>query len=341
MVKRSNLLDIIKGLMILFIITTHFRFAYPEDYMKFGFFYWIDMAVPVFMIITGNLMAVNSEKRNISIRQAYLPETLITKMMRFLIPFIPVVLIEVPILITVKSYGVYDVIKCIIEGGYGPGSYYTPIMIQMIFLGPLIHYIIKKYDVWGFVICYIITGVWEAISYSCGIGNNWYRLLAFRYISLFAFGCFIAIGKKKLNGVVLTVMFIIGVVWQTLLNYVPLQPPFMNNAWARVNLYSSLFVLPIMYILIKKYSESGINVPVLQELGKASYNIFLVQMLFYGCGPAQIIYKLVGNEIAQFGICILSCISIGYVYYRIENPITKIIVEKIHIYFGRKSITLI
>lgn len=52
--KRSNLLDIIKGLMIVFIIITHFGFSYPDDYRKFGFFYWIDMAVPVSSIYDYN-----------------------------------------------------------------------------------------------------------------------------------------------------------------------------------------------------------------------------------------------------------------------------------------------
>lgn len=63
--ERYNLLDIIKGIMILFIIITHFQFVYPDDYKKYGFFFWIDMAVPVFMVITGYLYALQYEKKNI------------------------------------------------------------------------------------------------------------------------------------------------------------------------------------------------------------------------------------------------------------------------------------
>lgn len=213
-------------------------------------------------------------------------------------------------------------------------------MIQMIFLGPVIYYVVKKFDLIGFLICFAATGMWEAISYGIGLSDNYYRLIAIRYISLFAFGCYILIGKKKLNVVVLAIMFVAGIVWQTLLNYVPLQPPFMNYAWARVNLYSSLFVLPIMYFVIKRYSNADISIPILQELGKASFNIFLVQMAFYGCGPALLVYKVVGNEILQFVICLVACSAIGYLYYRIEKPITKKIIKATGNCFSRKSKTV-
>ena len=94
--KRSNLLDIIKGLMIIFIIVTHFHFRYPEDYQRFGFFFWIDMAVPVFMIITGYLTAISFDKKKISsVKEALSLEIVIPKLLRFCIPFIIVYLAEV------------------------------------------------------------------------------------------------------------------------------------------------------------------------------------------------------------------------------------------------------
>ena len=337
MAKRSNLLDIINGLMIIFIIITHFRFAYPDDYMKYGFFYWVDMAVPVFMIITGYLIALSAKNIN-SLWQAYRAEIVIKKLLRFLIPWLPIAIVEVPILAVAKNYNCFEGLKQMLRGGYGPGAYYTPIMIQMIFLGPIIYYVVKKYDLIGFVLCFLATGAWEAISYSTGLEDGTYALIALRYISLFAFGCYIAIGKRDLNPLVLMIMFIVGIVWQTALNYIPLQPPFMNYAWARVNLYASFFVLPIMYVLIKKYSASSISIPILQEFGKASYNIFLVQMAFYGCGPAQAVYEYIGNGFMQLIICFVSCLIMGYVYYRLESPITKKVIKATCDCFEEKAI---
>ena len=87
------------------------------------------------------------------------------------------------------------------------------------------------------------------------------------------------------------------------------------------------FVLPIMYVLIKNYTASSISIPILQEFGKASYNIFLIQMAFYGRGPAQVVYKHIGNGFLQFIICFVSCLIMGYVYYRLESPITKKVIK--------------
>ena len=113
--KRSNFLDIIKGLMIIFIIITHFRFAYPDDYMKYGFFYWVDMAVPVFMIITGYLIALSMKNIN-SLWQAYRAEIVIKKLLRFLIPWLPIAIVEAPILVVAKNYNCFEILKQMLGG---------------------------------------------------------------------------------------------------------------------------------------------------------------------------------------------------------------------------------
>ena len=86
--NRSNMLDSIKGLMILFIIITHFRFNYPSDYQKLGFYFYIDMAVPVFIIITAYLYSSQFTKRNILLlKDCYSLELILHKVLRFIVPF--------------------------------------------------------------------------------------------------------------------------------------------------------------------------------------------------------------------------------------------------------------
>ena len=153
-------------------------------------------------------------------------------------------------------------------------------MLQFICIIPIVYFIVKRYDYFGAVLCLIITAIWELIQYSWGMDRFSYALLVFRYVSIIAFGCYIAIGKKKLNKTILLGMFLIGIIWQSLLNYLPLHPIFMNFEWARVNYLPSLFVMPIMYVLIKKFYGCNISCAFLQEFGKASFNIFLVQMVF-------------------------------------------------------------
>lgn len=116
--ERSNLLDIIKGLMIIFIIITHFRFVYPDDYSRYGFYFWVDMAVPVFMIITGYVTAIQFRKRGIeSFEQAYSIEVVIPKVLRFLVPFSLVMLLELPYMIFANKTGIIEIIATIVRGG--------------------------------------------------------------------------------------------------------------------------------------------------------------------------------------------------------------------------------
>lgn len=115
--RRSNLLDIIKGLMIIFIIITHFRFVYPDDYQKYGFFFWIDMAVPIFMVITGYLYAMQFEKKGIdTIEKAWLKEIILPKILRFVIPFGIAFLVEAPVLV-VRGCGIIELIQTFVRGG--------------------------------------------------------------------------------------------------------------------------------------------------------------------------------------------------------------------------------
>lgn len=329
--ERSNVIDIIKGLMIIFIIITHFRFAYPDDYKRYGFYFWIDMAVPVFMIITGYVTAIQYRKRGIeSLDRAFSIEVVVPKVLRFLIPFFLIMLLELPYMILVNKTSVIETIAEFVRGGVGPGAYYTPVMIQLVFLIPLIYVLIKKYDWFGVILCFLLTALWEMLQYCWGMDGQSYKIIAFRYISVISFGCFIAIGKKKLSKTVLALMFSIGLVWQIALNYIPLHPVFMNYDWARVNYLPSLFVMPILYVLIRKFSDSKVKILPLQEMGKASFNIFLAQMVFYGCGLAGIVYKIIDNMWLQLIICICVCLVGGYIFFIIEHGITSILIDYIN-----------
>ena len=325
--SRCSLIDIIKGFMILFIIITHYKWNYPSDYLKYGFVFYIDMAVPVFMIISGYLAAVSLERKKCTLQQAYSLDLVLPKLLRFLVPFTITFIIELPFLIFYKKLDILPIIQTCVRGGVGPGSYYTPVMLQFIFIVPVIYFVIIRYDFCGVCTCFLFTALWEAVQYSWGMNDRPYAMLVLRYVSVIAFGCYIAIGQINLNKKLLFIMFFTGVIWQCLLCYVPLNPPFMNLPWARVNYLSSLIVMPVMYVLIRKFYFISFKIPVIQQLGKASYNIFLVQMVYY-CG-AGLVYKRIHGTLQQIVISILVCCCMGCIFYSIENKITEQLVRAI------------
>lgn len=70
-IKRNHAADILKGICIVCIVITHFSWSDTERRM-FLFPFWIDMAVPVFMVISGYTHSISFEKRHIGeITQAY------------------------------------------------------------------------------------------------------------------------------------------------------------------------------------------------------------------------------------------------------------------------------
>ena len=99
----------------------------------------------------------------------------------------------------------------------------------------------------------------------------------------------------------------------------------MNLPWARVNYLSSLIVMPIMYVLIRKFYASSFKIPVIQQLGKASYNIFLVQMVYYS--GASLVYKKIHGTLLQIAISVITCCCLGYIFYKIETKITRYVVN--------------
>lgn len=62
----------------------------------------------------------------------------------------------------------------------------------------------------------------------------------------------------------------------------------------------------------------------LEEIGKASYDIFLTQMVYYAT-LGGLVHRLVGSFAVQVIINIVICVAMGFVFNRIEAPITEYI----------------
>lgn len=201
--KRSSTIDVIKGICIIFIVITHFEWT-SEQRLQYLFPFWIDMAVPMFMIITGYLYTKSNCSKNVySFKENYSLEIIGSKLIRYTIPFTIAYVIQLSIwILKNKDMTVGAVIKDFIRGGAGPGSYYYPILVQLVFIFPIIFYIVKEYNTKGLCICGFMNIAYEVLQSTYGMTENLYRLLIFRYIFLVAFGVYISQNKinKKAGG---------------------------------------------------------------------------------------------------------------------------------------------
>ena len=143
--KRIDFLDYLKAICVIMVIITHYDWS---DKSTPFFTMLINMAVPVFMIISGyNFAMSNKKKTNGKFRKMYEWRFLKSKLIRFLVPFFTVCLIEIAIL-AVEDKNI-NPFRIFVLGAYGPGSYYVPIMIQLLVIFPVIYKMVERSAKWG------------------------------------------------------------------------------------------------------------------------------------------------------------------------------------------------
>ena len=330
--KRYQSIDFLKGLCILTVIVIHYAWS-DEERLNLLFPFWINMGVPIFMIISGFVYAKSYQRHNITIHNVFNWENVLNKLIRYTLPFLFAVLLEEILLakIGVINIGLKQFVYTFLSGGIGPGSYYYPVMIQFIFFFPVVYFIVRKYNFKGVVICGGINLAYEIMKSAYGMNEECYRLLLFRYTLLIAFGVFLAFGKYKKSIGISLAAIVVGIVYIFLFEYFGFTPV-ITTYWTHTSLFAVLFIMPIAAVLLL---NDKIKCKPIELLGKASYNIFLVQMLYYNV--ASIIYGAIENRVLQLLLNIVICVSVGFLFYLVETPITKYFIKKVYAFIDSKS----
>lgn len=317
--KRNNFLDVLKGICILLVILTHFDWVEPQR-LQYLFPYWMNPAVPIFMIISGYVFTESFKRKNVeTFKEAYNLKSIMDKVIRYTIPLIIIYAIEVPVKLFALQQPIrwQELVSQFFLGGYGPGSYYFPYMIEFIFLFPLIYFAIKKWDFRGLVLCGAANILYEVIKVPMGMTGAVFRLIVLRYIFAIAFGCYISMGKMKLKKWMGVASFIFGAVFIYIVCYTDYKPVFFYR-WSRTSMLAVFYIAPIVYLLITKCKW---ECKPLALMGKASYNIFFTQMAFFHI-VSSVIGGIPGTPVPML-ITYAFCIIVGILFYKIETPITK------------------
>ena len=317
--KRNNFLDVLKGICILLVILTHFDWVEAER-LKYFFPYWMNPAVPIFMITSGYVYTESFKRKNVTtFKEAYALKGILDKAIRYTVPLLLIYAIEVPLKILVykKQLSISEILLQLVLGGYGPGSYYYLYMMQFIFLFPLIYFVIKKWDFAGLVLCGAADILYEVLKVPMEMSGGAYRLIVLRYIFAIALGCYFSMGKFKIKKWMGVTSFIFGAVFIYAVCYAGFKPTFFFR-WSRTSMLAVFYIAPIAYLLIKKCTW---ECKPLALMGKASYNIFFVQMVYFHL--ANKIYDGVDGTFFPMLVSYAICIVVGLLFYKIETPITK------------------
>ena len=150
------------------------------------------------------------------------------------------------------------------------------------------------------------------------MSDSTYRLLIFRYLFILSAGIYLYFEKDKKHNVVGQVcMSLIGAVFLFATQYLQ-WVPFGLEKWTTTCWLACFYLLPIAARVLRCPMHSRM----FEELGRASYHIFFIQMLYYGFF-AEYLYKQFPLPLLQLFISLLCSIGFGYAFYKIESPISN------------------
>lgn len=308
-------IDFLKAYCILVVIFCH-GFPYLNT---IGYPIW-GVQIPLFFLIQV-FHCYKRESRDINWRN-------IVK--RVVIPFVTVEVFILAMLILKNSFVEINrlIYTGIIGGGYGPGAYYPWIYLQMVVLIPFVRPICEKLNNWqSLIVFFIISECLEVFCSLINIPDALYRLLCFRYVFLIYFGWIWAKEGIKFN--TLTIVFsVISLCSLLFFAYgnIAEEPFFFSTAWSTHRwpcyYWVSYLFAGLLYSLYKLIRDNLFFTQLVCKLSLASYEIFLVQMIFYSLLSPKDIY-FINNEYIQFALwyafAFLISIAGGIGLYKIEK----------------------
>jgi len=240
------------------------------------------------------MFTLSADKRKLeSIKDWFKFDNFSNKFLRIFIPYVVIFIIEIILYkITNREISLKEVVVGFFTGGWGPGSYYFPVLLQLLLLFPFILLLAKtKY---GWLCLVLIQILLEITTQRFGMSDWVYRLLFFRYLGFVTFGILLYLNNTgKYKGLVskiiqqkylLSLSFICGVGIIYLLNYSSYQPVLFKR-WTTTSLPVVLYCFPLVFIsmkseiLLKKIPKMLDRVILI--IAKSTFHIFLVQMTHY------------------------------------------------------------
>lgn len=324
--QRIALFDYLKAFFIILVIVTHYSWTDVER-LNIVFPFIVSMAIPGFMIISGYVLFLSGEKKyQTGLADLYALEVLFARYMRFTIPFLIALTVEIIFQIINQADVTFaSSVHLYLVGGKGPGSYYYPLMIQLIFVFPLIYWIMKRGPIKGLIIVGVLNLSYEIMIHAYGMSWDCYRLLIFRYLLLIGFGCYLYLMKdKRLKLSVLLIMMLIGSAYIVVTKYTGYEEVLFTY-WTSTSMMTAFWVFPLFYFVFKLCGKARPSK--IQIIGRASYHIFLFQMVYYAYADKIVLGYLPDIAAGHVIFNIVLCISGGVVFYLFENKLNKLVLR--------------
>lgn len=324
--NRIKSLDYLKAICIIGVVTLHVKVPkFIAHQLLFPF--WAQLAVPFFMVIAGYVLTISWQSKHDYrgmkdlLKQYFLSGYFETKFWYYFIPFLIVFAAELiyfhrPI----NFYTIEGIGDRFLSGGFfGPGSYFIPVFFKFLVFFPFIYFLMKK-GLPGFILILILHVAFEIWVVKSGMPTSAYRLTFCKYLGFVAIGIGLALYRVRLIYVILSMAF--GAAYICASQYFLIRFPIFRK-WSLTALPTAFWVGGIIYLMLRAKVIEKINLPFLSLIGRATYHIFLVQMLFYTCIKNQF-----SNIFYNIAFNVPLCLGVGLIFYVLHTKTFRWFIKK-------------
>lgn len=323
MKQHFQQIDVLKSLAIIAVLLLH---SLPKkDLISSYAILHIWQAVPVFMVIMGLNLGLATAGKTPQLNDLYNRTYFQKKGSRIFVPFLLVFLLSLLIgwawlilykedVFTFNSYTWFGLLPI-----SGKGNYFLTLLLQSVFVLPIIGFSFARRPALtlvllillevGFILCIKHFGLFSQNKYL-------YDAAFPRYFSAIAFGLALAVPIK--NGFAFSTRFILFIlaaaaaIFMFQLQETKVALDFIRPEWRMQHVGTfgyAAFLIALAVWLLPSTSNNVILV-FFAALGKASYHIFLVQVLYFG------LVEKYGDLFYNLFICLAS----GYLFFQVEKP---------------------
>ena len=282
--ERLNYIDGLKGFAIVSVILLH---AFPIQFLHKSFaFIHIWQAIPLFVFISFLLIFYKMDIS--SFREYYCWKRWKSLFRRIIYPFIFVEIIIVFTLLYKRNWE--GIIHLLFYGGIGKGSYYPYLYLQIWVVTPIIWWLLRKYRVVWVAFYFVIISVLLNFLF-IDMPGRIYSCFFIRYLFMAIISFMWYKNIKKNRVLVLFVLPMISIIYWVLLEAKIINLNHLVPDWESQQFPSFFFTYLFVYLFFMIYSKTSLFKlkSCFEWLGKNSYEIFLMQMLFFYFCPLNIL----------------------------------------------------
>lgn len=281
--ERLLQIDVIKGLSILAVIVTH-TFA-AEDLLASWAVFHVWLAVPVFIVVAGyNSFASFAKTGETHVGSLFTWSYVRRRLVRLLAPFAVIWMMSY---LVGASRGALEFgrVTLLLKIPYrAPGNYFVTVLVTLVLLAPVLYAAYRRWPAVTLIAAFALDLSFEFWAESSGLINKYVYAVAFiRYLAVFALGFWLADPsvRTRQRAAVLSVGGILSLVY-TVASMSGIAVPFALR-WGNANALSAFLPTLVVWLALRwlpSESENGL-LNTLGFIGRASYHIFLFQMLYF------------------------------------------------------------